>query len=313
MRHENPADERCTGNPRVTKQKAALISIVSNTSLVLMKLVAGATMGSMSVISEAIHSGIDLVASLVAYISVKKSGEPADREHPYGHGKFENISGFFEAILIFVAAGIIIYEAVRKLVYRPEIERLDWGIGVMLVSAVANLFVSRTLYRVARRERSIAIEADAMHLSVDVFTSVGVLAGLVAIRLTDWHVLDPAIALVVASMILRGSWDLTRRSLDDLADKTLPDGELSAVNGILGKYPLIRSFHRLRSRKSGNQRQIDIHIQIDGTTDVHTAHELCNSVERDIRAAFPETYIVIHIEPFDAAHRSDAGRQAETS
>jgi cation diffusion facilitator family transporter len=282
----------------VTKQRAAMISVVSNTTLVLLKLVAGAAMGSISVISEAIHSGIDLIASLVAYVSIKKSNEPADDDHPYGHGKYENISGFFEAILIFVAAGMIIYEAGKKLMYPADIDDIGWGIGVMGISTVVNIAVSRTLFKVARKEHSIALEADAMHLSVDVFTSLGVLAGLIAIRLTDIHLLDPAIALVVAAMILRGSWELTRRALDDLADKTLPENDISIVKEILGRYPMIRDFHRLRSRRSGKQREMDIHIHVDGTTDVNSAHELCNKIETDIKDAFSETYIVIHVEPY---------------
>jgi cation diffusion facilitator family transporter len=281
----------------VTRQRAALISVISNTSLVLMKIAAGAAMGSISVISEAIHSGIDLIASLVAYVSIKKSNEPADDDHPYGHGKYENISGFFEAILIFVAAAMIIYEAGKKLMYPADIEGLGWGIGVMGISTAVNILVSRTLYRIAKREHSIALEADAMHLSVDVFTSLGVLAGLAAIKLTDIHLLDPAIALVVAAMILRGSWGLTRRTLDDLADKALPEEDVATVKEILARYPMIHNFHRLRTRRSGRQREIDIHIHIDGTTDVNSAHDLCNKIETDIKGVFSETYVVIHVEP----------------
>jgi cation diffusion facilitator family transporter len=281
----------------MTKQRAALISVVSNTTLVLLKIVAGTLMGSVSVISEAIHSGIDLIASLVAYVSIKKSNEPADADHPYGHGKYENISGFFEAILIFVAAGMIIYEAGKKLMHPQDIEQLGWGIGVMGVSTAVNIFVSRALFRIAKREHSIALEADAMHLSVDVFTSLGVFAGLVAIRLTDIHLLDPAIALVVAAMILRGSWGLTRKTIDDLADRALPEEDIVVVKRIIAQYPTIRSFHRLRSRRSGKQREIDVHIHIDGATDVNSAHDLCNSIEKDIKAAFSESYIVIHVEP----------------
>jgi cation diffusion facilitator family transporter len=282
----------------MTKQRAALISVVSNISLVLLKIAAGIAMGSVSVVSEAIHSGIDLIASLVAYVSIKKSNEPADEDHPFGHGKYENISGFFEAILIFVAAGLIIYEAGKKLMFQTEIEGLGWGIGVMDISTVVNICVSRVLYRIAKREHSIALEADAMHLSVDVFTSLGVFAGLIAIKLTDIHLLDPAIALVVAAMILRGSWGLTVRAIGDLADKTLPDEDVATIKGILGHYPTVRSFHRLRTRMSGKQRQIDIHIHVDGTMDVNAAHDLCNSIEHDIKSVFAETYVVIHVEPY---------------
>jgi cation diffusion facilitator family transporter len=136
-------------------------------------------------------------------------------------------------------------------------------------------------------------------LSVVSNTSLGVVTGLVAIRVTDIHILDPAIALVVAAMILRDSWELTQRSLADLADRTLPEEDISVIKGILAKYPVIRDFHRLRTRRSGRQREIDIHILVDGTTDVTSAHELCNGVEDDIQSALSGTYVVIHVEPYN--------------
>ncbi|MFA6112300.1 MAG: cation diffusion facilitator family transporter [Candidatus Latescibacterota bacterium] len=281
----------------MNKQTAALLSIFSNSGLVVLKVAAGLAMGSISVLSEAVHSAIDLLASVVAYFSIRKSNEPADSEHPYGHGKFENISGFFEAILIFVAAGLIAWKAVIKLAKPAEMDQLGWGMLVMLASVVVNVGVSRVLFRVARREHSIALEADAMHLSVDVWTSVGVFAGLVAIHFTGLHLLDPLVALGVAALILRAAWDLTRRALDDLADRSLPERELSVVEEVIGRYPEIRGYHRLRTRRSGKQREIDIHIKVAPEADVASAHELCNRVEGEIRAQLPGTYVLIHVEP----------------
>ncbi len=281
----------------MNKQRAALISIISNTLLVGLKLGGGIVMGSVSVVSEAIHSGIDLLASLVAYISIKAAVKPADSDHPYGHGKFENISGFFEAILIFVAAGIIIVEAVKKVIHPGHVERLDWGIAIMGVGVIVNIIVSINLLRIAKREKSIALEADAMHLSVDVFTSLGVLIGLVAIRVTKLSILDPMIAFAVAGLILKASWDLTRKALEDLADKALPDEEIKIITEIISHFPEIRHFHKLRTRKAGNRRELDIHIHVDGSTPVGKAHDLCNEIEAAIQKKLPESYIVIHVEP----------------
>ncbi len=279
------------------KTHVPIISITSNSLLVLFKIIAGVVMGSVAVISEAIHSGIDLLASAVAFISIRKAEEPADQHHPFGHGKFENISGFFEAILIFVAAGIIIYQAVKKLLYPVMVEKLDWGIGVMLVATLVNIIVSRILFRFAKSTGSIAIEADAMHLWVDVFTSGGVVIGLVLIRITHWEPLDPVIAILVAGLILKAAFDLTLKSLDDLADHKLPDSEIQLIQSVIGKYPEIDSYHKLRTRKSGSQREIDIHIQVDRETSLAASHDLCFHLENAIKAELPGAYVTIHVEP----------------
>jgi cation diffusion facilitator family transporter len=282
----------------MNKQSAAFFSVISNTTLVVLKVIAGIMMGSVSVLSEAIHSGIDLVASMVAFVSIRESNKPADHDHPYGHGKFENISGFFEAILIFLAAGIIIFEAIKKLIAPPEVEQVDWGIAVMFISVIVNIFVSRLLFKIAKKEDSIALEADAMHLSVDIFTSVGVLAGLVVIKITGLKILDPIIALCVATLILRASWDLTRKSLQDLADKSLPPEELELIKSTLKKYPAVKDFHRLRTRKSGKQKEIDFHLLVDASLSISDAHLLCDKIEHDLKSNLVHTYVVIHVEPY---------------
>jgi cation diffusion facilitator family transporter len=280
------------------KTNVPLISITSNSVLVIFKIIVGTMMGSVSVISEAIHSGIDLLASAVAFFSIRKAEEPADRDHPFGHGKIENLSGAFEAVLIFLAAGLIIYEAVIKL-QKPHgmVEKLDWGIGVMLVATVINIIVSQTLFRFAKKTGSIAIEADAMHLWTDVFTSAGVLVGLVLIRITRWEILDPVIAILVAGLILKAAFDLTSKAVADLADKSLPESEVRAIHTIIDEQKEVEGFHKLRTRKSGSRREIDIHIQVDKSTSLSNAHDLCFRVENAIKAVLPGAYVTIHVEP----------------
>lgn len=280
------------------KTQVVVLSIISNSFLIIFKIVAGVAMGSVAVISEAIHSGIDLLAAIVAFIAVRKADEPADDDHPFGHGKFENISGFFEALLIFLAAGLIITEAVKKLLHPLEVENLGWGIGVMALSGIVNFFVSRVLSGSAKKHGSIAIEADAMHLWVDVFTSVGVMIGLVFIRITHWEILDPVIAILVAGLILKASFDLTLKSIGDLADHQLPDDELRLIRTIIESYPEVQDYHKLRTRKSGGRREIDIHVQVEKETTVENAHTVCFKIENALKEALPGAYVTIHVEPY---------------
>ncbi|MFH1227777.1 MAG: cation diffusion facilitator family transporter [Planctomycetota bacterium] len=281
----------------MTKQNAALLSIFSNTALIVFKIIAGVMMNSVSVISEAIHSGIDLIASIVAFFSIKKASVPADKEHAYGHGKFENVSGFFEATLIFMAAGLIIYEAVRKFLHGVEIQSLEAGIAVMFISALINIIISRQLFKTSKKTGSIALEADAWHLLTDVYTSAGVMLGLVLIKLTGIVILDPVVAVLVALMIIKASVDLTIKSVHDLLDRSLPEEETNMIIKIITAYPQVASYHKLRTRKSGNRREIDIHLRVNKDTPLTEAHQLCHNIEQDVKKTMVESYIVIHIEP----------------
>lgn len=282
---------------QITKQTAAMLSIVSNSLLIILKIIAGILMCSVSVLSEALHSAIDLVASLVAWIAIRKALQPADEQHPFGHGKFENVSGFFEAMLIFFAAGMIIYEAVQKLFHPMEVAQLNWGIGVMAVSALANTLVSRMLLKISKRTGSIALEADAMHLSVDVYTSLSVMAGLALIKITHWNILDPIIAIGVAAMICKASFDLTKKTIRDLVDEQLPEDEIDTIKTIISSESAVLAYHKLRTRKSGHYREIDIHIVMAKNLELEQAHALCTSIEDRIKKEFPESNITIHAEP----------------
>ena len=274
------------------------MSILSNSLLVILKVAAGIVMGSVSVLSEAIHSGVDLMAAVIAFFSIRAAARPADSTHEFGHGKIENISGTVEGLLIFAAAILIIYGAVEKIVIGSGVESLDLGVGVMAGSAVVNLGVSRWLHRVARRTDSLALEADAWHLTTDVYTSAGVMVGLVAVWLTGLHILDPIVAIAVAFLIVRAAWGITRKSFLGLVDSRLPRSELrairSAINEHLGE---TLGFHELRTRKAGSQRFIDLHLVFPGTVTLEEAHRLCDHLEEDINGRLPNSTVTIHCEP----------------
>ena len=278
----------------------ARLSVYSNTALVAIKLVVGLLMGSVAVISEAIHSGVDLIAALIARFSVKKSAEPADEEHRFGHGKYENLSGAVEGALIFVAAGGIIIQSVRRLREEFKVDFVAGGIVVMGISTVVNLYVSRKLMRVARKTDSLALEADAYHLQTDVWTSAGVFLALVLIGITGMDLLDPAIALVVAAFIIKAAYDITLRSTKGLVDYSLPEDEMKLIERIMTDHETdFVNFHKLRARKSGSERHIDLHLTVPRHLSVKEGHDLAEHLSHEIRKEFPQSVVVIHVEPCD--------------
>ncbi len=281
------------------KIRAAAFSILSNTILTLMKLAVGLMMRSVSVIAEAAHSGLDLVASVVAYFSVRESGKPPDDRHRYGHGKIESLSGIIEALLIFGAAGYIIFEAVGKLRSgNLEIEDLGIGAAVMTVSAVANFLVSNYLYKVAWKTDSMALEADALHLRTDVYTSAGVLVGLVAIKLTGIKILDPIAAIAVALLILKAAYDLTRNAVQNILDVKLPDSEERIIREVLQESSRsIVEYHNLRTRKAGHERYIDFHMVVARTSSLEESHQLSRTVVEEIKSRLPNSQVMVHTEP----------------
>ena len=278
-----------------------MLSIYSNSALVLLKLAVGITMMSVSVLSEAIHSGIDLIAAIIANYSVRKATIPADMDHPYGHGKFENYAGVIEAILIFFAAGLIIFEAVTRLIDRAPVEFLWAGIVVMGISSLVNFVISRQLIKVGRREDSIALVADGMHLRTDVYTSLGVFIGLIIIQITHIEVLDPIVAIMVALLIFKAAYDLTKEASKGLVDKALPADEEKIVREVLMTHsPSFVNFHNLRTRKSGSERFIDMHLVVDRQMCVLDAHAICEQLEKEIESRLPHTSVLIHLEPCDS-------------
>jgi cation diffusion facilitator family transporter len=284
---------------QAAKSRAATLSIGSNSILIILKLIVGIVMQSVSVISEAVHSGIDLVAAIIAWFSIREAGKPADDEHRFGHGKIENVAGTIEAVLIFGAAFYIIWEAIQKLrAGKVEIESLGMGAAVMAVSAIANYFVSRHLLNIAVKTDSVALEADALHLRTDVYTSVGVLGGLVAIKLTGITMLDPVVAIVVALMIIKAAWDLTKTAFFHILDVKLPDDEEALIHEVMDRYKgRLIEYHKLRTRKSGHIRHIDMHLVVPKQMTVEAGHTLTHQIEADIENCLPHSSILVHIEP----------------
>lgn len=282
------------------KVAVARLSVYSNSTLVVLKVSIGTLMGSVAVISEAIHSGLDLLAAMIARYSVRRSAEPADSEHHFGHGKFENLSGMIEGALILVAAAWIMYEATKRLIKLNEVEMLEAGMVVMAISAVLNFAVSQKLMRVAKRTDSLALEADAYHLKTDVWTSVGVFVALGLIEITGFRLLDPAIAIVVAFFIVRAALDITRRSTAGLLDKSLPDSEHMKIEGILDQhFGEFVNYHDLRTRKAGSDRHIDFHIIVPRGWSIQKAHDLAHHLEEDIKEGLPKSVVIIQSEPCD--------------
>lgn len=278
------------------KVSIARLSIVSNTLLILMKLAAGILSGSVSIISEAIHSSMDLLAAIIAFFSVRVSDYPPDSRHPYGHGKIENISGVIESLLIFIAAVWIIVEAVRKLLgEKIELDSIALGSLVMLVSALVNIIVSGRLYKVARATNSVALEADALHLKTDVYTSLGVAAGLGLIMITKINWLDPAIAILVALFIIREAYLLMTKAFTPLLDTAWSTTEIEELETKLNGLEV--SYHDLRTRVAGNYRFIDIHIQIPEDVSVGKAHKYCDKIENELMKIYENLTVTIHVEP----------------
>jgi cation diffusion facilitator family transporter len=278
------------------KVKTASLSIASNTFLIIMKLLVGVMSGSVSIISEAIHSSMDLLAAIIALFSVIVSDNPPDLKHPYGHGKVENISGVIEAVLIFVAAAMIIVEAVKKLTGKPfELEIIWVGSLVMFISAIINSFVSHKLYKTARETKSIALEADALHLKTDVYTSLGVAAGLVLIAITGIKWLDPVVAILVAFMIVFESYSLLKKAFSPLLDTAWDEDEIKVLERKLNQMGV--KYHELRTRVAGNYRFIDMHVVLPETRSVGDAHRYCDKIEDELSHSYENLSVVTHIEP----------------
>ena len=281
------------------KARVAALSVLSNITLVIFKLIAGILTGSVSIISEAIHSALDLLAAIIAFTSVRISARPPDEDHRYGHGKIENISGTIEALLIFVAAIWILIEAYKKIIHGGEVHTLGVGVIVMAVASLANWLISNLLMKTAIKTESVALEADAMHLRTDVYTSVGVLIGLGVIAITKIQILDPIIAILVALLITKAAWDITVKSFSPLLDAALPTQEEEQIMEALALImPAgLVGFHELRTRRAGSERYVDMHLVVPRDMSIAEVHDLCDLVELKINDRLPMVNVLVHAEP----------------
>jgi cation diffusion facilitator family transporter len=283
------------------KSRAALLSIVSNTLLILLKVVAGTITGSVAILTEAMHSAIDLVASIVAWFSIRKADEPADASHPYGHEKVENLAAAIEGMLILVGSGVIAFEAIRRLAQGGHVDQLGFGIGVVGLSIVVNLGVSAVLVRRAIEHDSPALEGDAAHLRTDAGTSIGVLVGLVLVQVTGEEWIDAAVALMVAGAIVVAGVRLVARSSRVLVDEALPADELEEIRAAVSTFGPrgVAGFHKLRARRAGARRHVDMHVQFRTGTTLEDAHRTAHELQDAVADRIPHVDVLIHLEPED--------------
>ncbi len=284
-----------------SKLRAAALSVISNSVLIVLKAVAASVTGSVSILTEAVHSSVDLVASIVAFGSVRKAGEPADETHRYGHEKIENLSAAIEGILILVGSVVIAFEAIRRLLVGGHLDSIRLGWIVMGISLVANVVVSTVIARRARVSGSPALAGDAAHLRTDALTSAAVLAGLVLVQVTGAQWVDPAVALAVACVIVITGVKVLTTASQVLVDTSLPRTELDEIREVVQAFAPrgVVGYHELRTRRAGDRRYVDLHLQFQGGTSLEDAHRTAHEVQEEIADRLPRADVLIHLEPED--------------
>jgi cation diffusion facilitator family transporter len=283
-----------------TRTGATRLALIAVTGLTVLKVAVVVITGSISILAQAVDSFLDLFAIVITFLAIIIANRPADKTHPFGHGKAENIAAVIQAVLIFAISGLIIHSAVRRIISGTTVELTEVGIGVMAVSIIVSFFLSRHLIRVARATESVALEANAHNIAVDVYSAAGVLAGLIVIRLTGISILDPIIALAVALLILKTGCDVMRKFFGGLVDVKLPEAEEDIIRLSVIEYSAeVVGFHGLRTRKAGSQRYVDLHLVVPKRVSVAEAHHLCDRLEQGIADRLQNTSVIIHVEPCD--------------
>jgi cation diffusion facilitator family transporter len=295
------------------KQAAALNSVGAAFFLTGLKVVVGVLSGSIGILAEAAHSGLDFAAAIVTYIAVRASGKPADREHPYGHGKVENLSALVETLLLLVTCGWIIYESTQRLTRKHvEVDASFWAFAVMVISIVVDVTRSRMLYRMARKHRSQALEADALHFSTDVWSSMVVIVGLIGVKLAGWYPAwsflqkaDAVAALVVAAIVVFVSGQLGWRTLQALLD-TADAGTADRIQVAVQAVETVHDCHAVRVRHSGPHCFVDLHVTMDGGQSLGVTHAQMDRIEQAVREMVPDADVTVHPEPAQTIQSGDA-------
>lgn len=290
------------------KKRVALVSVLAAIVLTGIKLFIGLITGSLGILSEALHSGLDLVAAVITYFSVRISDKPADKEHHFGHGKIENFSALMETVLLLITCVWIIYEASSRLITgQTHIEVTIWSYIVVVTSIIIDVNRSRMLSKAAKKYNSQALEADALHFSTDIWSSAVVLLGLMCADF-GFFFADSVAALVVAGIVIYISYKLGKRSVDVLLDKA-PEESLAVVTRIIGNFPEVRQYHDLRIRTSGPYTFIDVNVHLDPELSLVTVHDICDKIERAISAQIRFCKASIHAEPQDKNHLETERRE----
>jgi cation diffusion facilitator family transporter len=284
-----------------TKAGATKLLIGVVVGLIVVKVVVGWLTGSISVLAQAADSLLDLFAAIITFSAVRVAAKPADAEHPYGHGKVEDIAGVAQGILILVAGGLIVYSAIRRIMEGSSIELTEAGIAVMAVSVVVSVFLSRHLLRVSRTTGSIALEANARNIATDVYSASAVLVGLAIVRFTGMTIIDSILAIGVAIYILKVALDTIRKPISGLLDENLPLLQQAVIEDCLRRHSReVSGYHALRTRRAGSQTYVDLHLVMAGGISLDQAHQICDRIEVEIRNVLHEASVFIHAEPCDS-------------
>jgi len=293
------------------KKNVALGSVIAAIFITGFKLIIGLLTGSLGILSEALHSALDMVAAIITFFSVKVSDKPADRDHNYGHGKIENLSALIETLLLLITCVWIIYEAVHRLISgNTHIEVSIWSYVVVVSSIVIDFTRSRALSRVAKKYNSQALEADALHFSTDIWSSTVVLFGLLAYQFLGWSAADSIAALFVACIVLFVSYQLGRKAIDVLLDKA-PVNTKKIVHEILLSYPEIKKYHGLKARTAGADTFIKFNAHFDPDLSLREVHEVCDKIEAEIQSHVERSEVYIHAEPEDACHIENEANESQ--
>ena len=281
-----------------TKLGAARLLMAVVIGLIVLKVIVGWVSGSISVLAQAADSFLDLFAAIVTFSAIRIVAKPADAEHPYGHGKAEDVAGTIQGVLILVAGGLIIYSAVHRIIEDTPVQLVEAGITVMIVSIVASIFLSRHLLSVSRATGSVALEANARNIAADVYSASAVLVGLAIVRFTGLSIIDSVMAIGVAGYIIKLAVDTTRKGLSGLLDERLPPSQQAAIEGILRRHRSeVSGFHTLRTRRAGSQSYVDLHLVMAADISLERAHQVCQQVEAEIGEALQDASVTIHAEP----------------
>jgi len=286
----------------VSKSAAAGVSIAYNATLIALKAVAAIITGSVAILSEALNSTVDLVASVIAFVAVRRADEPADIEHPYGHEKVESVAASIEGILIIGGAIFIMVESIGRLMSGDtEVESLGLGIAVIAFSTLSAAAVSLFLRRQARKHRSPALEGDAAHVGADALTSAGVLIALALVQLTGAEQLDAAVAIAFSAFIVLTGLNIIRRAAGILVDESPPPEEMDRIEAAIARARAdeteVVGYHKLRARTTGRRRYIDLHVQFRTGTTLERAHELAHELRDAIESDLGNAEVLVHVEP----------------
>jgi len=285
-----------------TRTGAIKLSMVVVICLIILKVVVSIISRSISIFAQAADSFLDIFSIGITLIALNMSVAPADDEHPFGHGKAEGLAAMIQAMLVLGAGFFIIYSAIQRVVH-SETVKPDEGIGVMLISIIASLFLSRHLRRVARATGSTAVDASARNISADVYSAAGVLLGLLMMRLTKLVILDPIIALIMAGFVLKAGYEVTVRAIHELIDHALPEEEQEILNNCLKEHNnQIVEYHEVRSRRAGNERFIDLHLVMPRYLNLENTHTMCDHLEQDIKDKIARANVIIHAEPCNSEY-----------